>query len=221
MILLLTIFALIHGTIGQPAQAPPTSITQSIRDKVISMHNYRRSRLAQGFVPNGVNGMKFLPKGSNIYYLKYNRTLENAAQQYADGCPTTGSSNTTRNDTGENFAIVPSTTMTYYDAVINATKQFWREVKRGAGIIDTTTLLYFSNMSGTLSRFTQMAWASTYEVGCGARICPRNSNTVVVCRYSPRGNIPNTRIYQLGEKCGTCPSNCVTAYNYQGLCNPP
>ncbi|PIO67559.1 hypothetical protein TELCIR_10685 [Teladorsagia circumcincta] len=61
-----------------------------------------------------------------------------------------------------------------------------------------------------------MAWASTKQFGCGAKLC--NGNYVVVCRYSPRGNIVNENIYNVGTKCTECPNSCTSTYLYQGLC---
>ncbi|PIO75674.1 hypothetical protein TELCIR_02279 [Teladorsagia circumcincta] len=78
---------------------PPTPMTEALRLKVIDMHNYRRSRLAQGLVSNAET-FKNAPPGSNMYEL--------------------------------------------------------------------------------------MAWATTYQVGCGIRRCENQGSTVVVCRYHPR-----------------------------------
>ncbi|PIO55155.1 hypothetical protein TELCIR_23461 [Teladorsagia circumcincta] len=64
-----------------------------------------------------------------------------------------------------------------------------------------------------------MAWANTYQVGCGARLC--NGNYVVVCRYNPRGNILGQNIYETGSTCSSCSNTCTTAYLYKGLCPAP
>ncbi|KAK6054189.1 hypothetical protein COOONC_08305 [Cooperia oncophora] len=98
-----------------------------------------------------------------------------------------------------------------------AIRTFWREVKLigiDPGMMFTESLL--QDFEAPL-RFTQMAWASTYQVGCGVRLCG-GTTAVVVCRYNPRGNIVNQNIYNVGTTCSQC-RNCTTSY--PGLCFPP
>ncbi|KHJ80752.1 hypothetical protein OESDEN_19569 [Oesophagostomum dentatum] len=40
---------------------------------------------------------------------------------------------------------------------------------------------YFATKTRSPTSFTQMAWASSYKIGCGIGDCV--TNTVVVCRY--------------------------------------
>ncbi|KAK6024185.1 SCP-like protein, partial [Ostertagia ostertagi] len=142
------------------------------------------SRLAQGLVPNGVTGMR-APAGSNIFYMKYSTNLENAAQMVANSCLPTGSNVTTRPGYGENVATIPQYSATSPDvAVQQAIKQFWHEIYMysvNSKMIFTVPLLNKGTMAPL--RFTQMAWASTYEVGCGVQTC--SGNYLVVCRYYP------------------------------------
>ncbi|KAK5965030.1 hypothetical protein GCK32_010888 [Trichostrongylus colubriformis] len=189
-------------------------ITEGIRLKILSMHNYRRSRLAQGLVPNGKTGGN-LPAGSDIFRMTYSVELERAAQAYANTCPSEGSTSLTT--IGENFASIPSNTMEVYDCVTSAIKSFWSQIKTesiNSKVMFTEKLM--TRPKGPL-KFTQMAWATTREVGCGAQRC--GANTVVVCRYSPRGNIVNENIYRQGQMCSSCPyGGCITAHGQQGLC---
>ncbi|KAK6015776.1 SCP-like protein, partial [Ostertagia ostertagi] len=145
MLLFLTLLLFLLLLEGEAQQSP---VTTAIRTMIVNMHNYRRSRLAQGLVPNGRTGRR-APRGRNIYKIRYSTTLENDAQAYADNCTTTGSPVTSRPTQGENFDRIPSTTATSYQNAIR-----------------------------------RMAWASTYEVGCGAKLCTDNYY-VVVCRYNP------------------------------------
>ncbi|KAK5964711.1 SCP domain-containing protein [Trichostrongylus colubriformis] len=65
-----------------------------------------------------------------------------------------------------------------------------------------------------------MAWAATRQVGCGVRRC--GPKTIVVCRYSPRGNIVNQAIYRMGPMCSACSrKGCTTDYLHRGLCSAP
>ncbi|PIO73240.1 SCP-like protein [Teladorsagia circumcincta] len=158
-------------------------MTETLREKIILMHNFRRSRLAQGLVPNGLSDRKN-PSGQNIYNMSYSTTLESEAQMYANACPESGSPAESRT-TGENFGTVPtSSAKTYYDAVVQAIKAFWHEII----VTEINKEMKFTYMltQRNLTRFTQMAWAKTYEVGCGANLC--GENYVVVCRYNPRNS---------------------------------
>ncbi|PIO68426.1 hypothetical protein TELCIR_09787 [Teladorsagia circumcincta] len=65
----------------------------------------------------------------------------------------------------------------------------------------------------------QMAWASTTQVGCGAKLC--GDNYIVVCRYTPRGNVVNQNIYNAGPMCSQCFGACSKTYLYKGLCVLP
>ncbi|KAK6030245.1 hypothetical protein OSTOST_03629 [Ostertagia ostertagi] len=97
----------------------------------------------------------------------------------------------------------------------SSNQQFWRVIKSQSinpSMVFSGTLI----QNEYLQPFTQMAWATTKQFGCGVKLC--GSNYVVVCRYSPRGNIPLSNIYNVGTKCTACPNSCSTEYLYQGLC---
>ena len=52
--------------------------------------------------------------------------------------------------------------------------------------------------SDTMSgHYTQVIWAATTRVGCGRVTCTRQSQqwTLVVCNYSPRGNVLGQPVY--------------------------
>ncbi|KAK5974889.1 SCP domain-containing protein [Trichostrongylus colubriformis] len=190
------------------------NITEEIRLKIVNMHNYRRSRLAQGFVKNGRTG-EMLPAGSNIFNMSYSMELEQAAQEYANTCPSTGS--TSLNDMGENFASISSNTKTFHDCLYEAIKSFWSQIKTQSITSKVMFTEKLAKRPNAPLKFTQMAWAETYLVGCGVQRC--GPNTVVVCRYSPRGNIVNQSIYKRGRMCTACPHDgCTTDRMHQGLC---
>ncbi|KHJ83569.1 hypothetical protein OESDEN_16731 [Oesophagostomum dentatum] len=71
---------------------------------------------------------------------------------------------------------------------------------------------YFENKNNSPTSFTQMAWAKTYKVGCGITDC--DSKAFVVCRYSPKGNILNEYVWQVGAPCTNCTNGCSSASKY-------
>ncbi|KIH51806.1 hypothetical protein ANCDUO_18101 [Ancylostoma duodenale] len=51
-----------------------------------------------------------------------------------------------------------------------------------------------------------MAWATSYSIGCGVGDCA--PKTVVVCRYTAKGNNIGQHVYKLGEPCTACDYGC-------------
>ncbi|KII69682.1 Glioma pathogenesis-related protein 1 [Thelohanellus kitauei] len=54
------------------------------------------------------------------------------------------------------------------------------------------------------SLYTQIVWANTYSIGCGAKVCEGNK-TILVCNYYPGGNQLKKLPYVIGIKCSHCP----------------
>jgi hypothetical protein len=77
------------------------------------------------------------------------------------------------------------------------------------GTTDTTHLHY-----------TQVVWANTRTLGCGATFCPMVGSlpnaTLVVCNYAPPGNFIGQAPYASGAACTQCPSDLATWGS--GLC---
>ncbi|EYC26221.1 hypothetical protein Y032_0010g1026 [Ancylostoma ceylanicum] len=196
------------------AAAETERMTDTIRNKIIDMHNRYRSMLAQGQVRNGKEGSPNCPKATNMYRMRYDMAMEKEAQLYADSCPDKGSDVSTRPYSGENTEIDPSTTISYLDAVVNALETWWTQVSNSGVNKHMKYTEYLATKDNAPTKFTQMAWAATYKVGCGLNRC--NYGTIVVCRYSPRGNIHTQYIYRIGNVCALCADSCVN-----GLCSAP
>lgn len=68
--------------------------------------------------------------------------------------------------------------------------------------------------------YTQLAWNTTYAVGCGVTTCywPRLGNRIgmfLVCQYGPAGNYRPPVPYEAGPTCKKCPNWSVCR---NGLC---
>uniref|UniRef100_A0A8R1Y3F9 SCP domain-containing protein n=1 Tax=Onchocerca volvulus TaxID=6282 RepID=A0A8R1Y3F9_ONCVO len=66
----------------------------------------------------------------------------------------------------------------------------------------------------------KMAWGKTYKIGCGiATHCDGGRTLIVICHYSPGGNMVGELIYEKGYPCKTnkhCRTGkCSTKF---GLC---
>ncbi|RCN25111.1 hypothetical protein ANCCAN_29179 [Ancylostoma caninum] len=88
---------------------PSTEMTDAARKKVLDMHNWRRSQLALGKIPNGKNSYN-CPTATNMFKMAYDCDLENSALAYARQCSLVPSDVGTRPDEGENVhsgSLVP------------------------------------------------------------------------------------------------------------------
>jgi len=82
---------------------------------------------------------------------------------------------------------------------------------------------YRSNVFGNIGIYTQMMWAETHRIGCGAiQYEGKNVNikyeTFLVCNYGPAGNTVGRAVYKRGT---TAASDCLPgtqANTETGLC---
>ncbi|RCN47292.1 SCP-like protein [Ancylostoma caninum] len=152
-----------------------------------------------------------------MYKMRYDMDLEAEADKYASTCPMLPSEKSDR-FTGENFKFFGgNTTIPYMDAITKAQQSWWSQIYKNGVNAQMKYNAYLEEKPDAPTSFTQMGWAATYMVGCAVRRCNDPVvGTVVVCRYSPRGNIYTQYIYNKGSVCGSCSSTCD-----DGLCPPP
>ncbi|KAL6732559.1 hypothetical protein Aduo_003309 [Ancylostoma duodenale] len=189
-------------------------MTQELRDKVVSMHNHYRSILARGLVRNGKEGNPNCPTAMNMYEMRYDTAMEVEAQAYANSCPEGGSPVSTRPNSGENNQTFFSIIISNDDAITNALEIWWTQILKNGVNNQMKYNEYLEQKPMAPTAFTQMAWAESYKVGCGVNRC--SFGTVVICRYSPRGNIYQQFIYRPGNVCASCSGPCKAA-----LCPAP
>ncbi|KAI1693748.1 cysteine-rich secretory protein family domain-containing protein [Ditylenchus destructor] len=169
-----------------------------------------------------------LPTGSSIYGLKYNTQLETTIQTYVNKCIVKHSPPEERygNNTGENLFYWNSLINNTY-ALQSAMKWWWGELADFGfytpnQVLTAENLKCNPNCNGTIGHFTNMAWETTREVGCGVTQCKDQGITLVACNYSPGGNWVGKRVYVSGPRC-TATSGCTntpasTCYVSSGLC---
>uniref|UniRef100_A0A914CUY6 SCP domain-containing protein n=1 Tax=Acrobeloides nanus TaxID=290746 RepID=A0A914CUY6_9BILA len=146
----------------------------------------------------------------------YDCTLESYAQSWADRCIYPGHSPPShRNGTGENM-MMDIATMSPTDALVEATRLWWDEIRTCGLVIGSTTTYDDYNTSCVRGHFTQCTWARTTLIGCGVRFCENGTfygvnkpGLVVVCNYKEAGNVIGQPITQIGNPCQT-DSECTT-----------
>ncbi|WKX92405.1 hypothetical protein Q1695_010438 [Nippostrongylus brasiliensis] len=183
-------------------------IDSTIGAHVAAWHNYFRSQVASGNVVNGRTGSN-CPQGSNLNQMVYDGLLAADAQNYANQCPNNeqGSPVSSRPNQGENVMIYYTTTLNTEYALFGAIQRWWDDIAVNGVNRRMIFRQFLADKALPPVRFTQMAWALTYRVGCAVAVC--QGRTVVVCRYSPRGNIVDESIYRLGSPCSGCTTSCV------------
>ncbi|CAJ0567807.1 unnamed protein product, partial [Mesorhabditis spiculigera] len=191
----------IYGADAQLAQAD--------KDAILNYHNNLRSEIAQGHYE--ARGNWFGPT-ADMRKLKWDNALATQAQNWANRCKFEHSS---FNNTGENiYKVSSSATLPIAGQGLEACKDWASEFED----IDWPQMPSFdlSAANSGIGHATQMAWAKTTKIGCGAARCDSNKSVLVVCQYQGQGNILNTDAFASGSfTCGSCGATCEVS---TGLC---
>jgi len=136
--------------------------------------------------------------------IKWDENLAATAQEWANTCPNGHSSN----DLGENIYWSWSSGEIQAKGLGAAASEAWANERHDVGSIDELSPSYvFKSNTG---HWTQMIWAETDKVGCGATKSLDGSwnKVTVVCNYSPRGNFLRRPVFEFGTPCSGCSSGC-------------
>ncbi|XP_047502535.1 scoloptoxin SSD976-like [Penaeus chinensis] len=157
--------------------------------------------------------------------LIWNQELADVAQAWCNTCP----ANHDCNDCRRAFSIDGFVGQNLYwnfaflaDQVWSpALKAFYDEVQF---VPKTLVDKYLSiPTAGQIGHYTQMVWAETSEVGCGAVYHGPCAGSfpeckTYCCNYGPAGNILTRPIYETGPAASNCPNG--KSEEYDGLCKP-
>jgi hypothetical protein len=134
------------------------------------------------------------PPAASMPAMQWNALLATVAQTYADGCVYAHNANRTQQYqavggsgyVGENIAEGTEGFFSLLDLA-----QFWADEKAD------WTFGPIANTGGPATgHYTQMIWADTLTIGCGAASC--SGMTYLVCDYSPGGNYLGETPYTAG-----------------------
>lgn len=211
------------STLGKALRSPgqPRRLTGSgsyldaeLNQAIVKTHNWLRGNVDKPCT------------ASDMEEMIWDDGLATAALDYAMQClwkhdPTNGGR------WGENMAMnvgrrlsVENSRRLLLDRYTGWVKDWYAEIRfqawtAGAEDVGTT--------GGTIGHYTQVIWAESNRVGCGATYCTGDAwgstgGHNFVCRYLPAGNMAKTgggvlAPYLVGAKCATCKNNCV-----HGLC---
>nr|CAD2183004.1 unnamed protein product [Meloidogyne enterolobii] len=174
-----------------------SSLTERNRKIILHCHNHYRSLLAKGKAKNKEGD--YMPSAANMYLMKYSKSLESSAKEWAKQCTISHS----HGKFGENLFMSTNKKLSDSSALRQACKDWWAELADYG--MDQSLVLDNGQFSKGIGHWSQMAWAKTLELGCARAYCPNSEwKTYVVCQYNPPGNYLNELVYHKGESCSGC-----------------
>ncbi|XP_063221286.1 venom allergen 5-like isoform X2 [Bacillus rossius redtenbacheri] len=191
------------------------SLNDKERQDILHIHNSIRMDIANG----NVNLSSHL-QAADMMQLVWDDELAAVAQVWADQCSYQHDScrRVGRFEVGQNVAMRTGRTQFPAEDMYRNIDMWFEEVEKLApNIIDEYT-------SSESDHFTQLAWAATGAVGCGASIYRSGEaeyTELLVCNYGPSGNRPSLPVYKTGAPCSACPQDTSCSREYQGLCFSP
>lgn len=181
-------------------------------DEMVAVHNEYRQKIASGEDTRGGNS-----KASNMMVLSYHKELAYTAQCLANSCLYHHKCGRTPtfNLVGQNLYMKWSSRRApplNSKMIRESVYQWYIEIKDA----DEDLMKRFHMTAKQTGHFTQLVWAETKYVGCGAS--QYHNKLYVVCNYATAGNILGKASYKRGEPCSDCPSGTKCNSVYNALC---
>uniref|UniRef100_A0A663LMN4 Peptidase inhibitor 16 n=1 Tax=Athene cunicularia TaxID=194338 RepID=A0A663LMN4_ATHCN len=175
------------------------SLSDEEKKIILDGHNKYRSQVS--------------PPAMDMLKMSWDMELEAFAQAYAEKC--IWDHNKERGRRGENlFAMAPTLDLEFAVEDWNGEEKYYNL---------TTSTCAPGQMCG---HYTQVVWASTYQIGCGAKFCEKIEGIetedmyLLVCNYYPPGNMKGRKPYKEGPSCSQCPEDRVCVNSLCGNSDP-
>jgi len=173
------------------------------------------------------NKYRGLEKAADEMKVKWNDGLASRAQQWADKCEWEHglTKDCDGNPAGQNM-WVKAGSRGYPSVDMHSVVKSWADEKSFYHY--STDKCQRGKMCG---HYTQVVWAKSREVGCGAKQCKKlkvdgktwTNAVIVVCDYSPAGNYKNKKPFTKGVSCSACEALTGGKTGWMcedNLCNP-
>ncbi|XP_015585577.1 venom allergen 3 [Cephus cinctus] len=169
------------------------SLSDGDRRALVDVHNKYRRLIASGKETRGHPGPQ--PPATNMRNITWDKELEQVAQRWANQCNFGHDTCriVDRFRVGQNVAIQATRGTTATSLLSRLVDLWYNEVK----LFNNTHVSKY-RFEPDVGHYTQMIWADTHLIGCGAiRYIASNgwNNTYLVCNYGPAGNIIGRPIY--------------------------
>ncbi|XP_040175917.1 venom allergen 5-like [Anopheles arabiensis] len=153
---------------------------------------------------------------TDMQFLHWDRDLQSMAERWVrqcivgyDECDFIGNPSF---PIGQNVFFHPKPILQHWEALALST---WFAEKDRPG---SSNLSVGRLQSAGVSNYTQLIWARTQFVGCGA--ASMYGGHLIVCYYHPRGNVVGQPVYTVGRRaCTGCPQErAACSHVFRGLC---
>ncbi|EYC28924.1 hypothetical protein Y032_0007g3501 [Ancylostoma ceylanicum] len=189
------------------ANCPGAALTNDERDTLTNAHNLIRSQIALGSAPNWAGNLN---AGKNIYMLKYDCALEEAAKNAMGGVCSQAIGSSPYGHNVQAY-VTPLTVALPKAAQLQDAVQQWYAPVRQYGLSSVDNRFTDSR----LQSFANLAHYQTTAFGCHYAKCNPPDRVVIGCMYNHPIQ-PNGVIYPRGYPC-TTDADC-TLYN-PSTCN--
>jgi len=185
---------------------------------ILDVHNRYRAKIARGEERRGSPGAQ--PPAANMKIMVWDEELSRIAQRHADQCKFAHDcSNCRRTDrfgVGQNLYIYKQTQKRPDNDWEKAVTDWYDEVE----IFSNKHVEPFKFSTPT-GHYTQVVWAETDKVGCGATSYRDGKwfATLYTCNYGPNGNFIRGQMYADGQACSQCSAGSSCSSQYPGLCD--
>lgn len=205
---------------GQACNGKPISrgVTPAEIATILDVHNNYRAKIARGEERRGSPGPQ--PPAANMKIMVWDEELSRIAQRHADQCTfahdCSSCRKTDRFGVGQNLYIYKQTQRKPDNDWEKAVTDWYDEVE----IFSNKHVEPFKFSTPT-GHYTQVVWADTDKVGCGATSYRDGKwfATLYTCNYGPNGNFIRGQMYADGAACSQCSSGSSCSSQYPGLCD--
>ncbi|XGW21877.1 hypothetical protein V3C99_004661 [Haemonchus contortus] len=174
-------------------------MTDEARQMFVDKHNEYRSLIAKGLAHNNLGG--FAPKAAKMMKVSYNCEIEANAVEWAKDCTLGYNSLAQTNQWGYNVhSLLPNINKT--EAAAESVEAWFNELQKYGAPQNNVFSMEVYNQN-VIQEYTQLAWQSTNQIGCGIFSCWNGASTFVACEYNPGGNFIGEVIYAMGDPCTT------------------
>ncbi|KAL7297324.1 hypothetical protein TKK_0009719 [Trichogramma kaykai] len=168
-------------------------LTDAEKEEILKYHNEIRQKVAAGEETRGDPGPQ--PAAREIPPLTWDDELANIAQKWANQCTVNHDScrNVERFWVGQNTAYRGTSEDISIYSITDMIDLWYSEVK----LFDSSEVDKFTFSRPATAHYSQMVWADTKIVGCGA---VRNYSSglnrfYLICNYGPAGNVLGEPVY--------------------------
>ncbi|KAF6202933.1 hypothetical protein GE061_003340 [Apolygus lucorum] len=184
-------------------------MTPKMRKDLMRLHNEFRNKIAGG-------SLKGWPSAADMAKVTWDENLAKSAQRWATQC----------SDGHDKCRITPEFEVVGQNILRTAssTHEFNTSIAPWTNEIDEASvdLIEKYHFSPETGHFSQVVWAKTRRIGCGAVSYKRERLfwMVIVCNYGPSGNFIGTPMYTKGAPCAACPAGtkCNIVSVFPNLC---